>query len=134
MADTRFQLCDFSLDGSLQSARVHIERERAIGVYDLLEDNRFIPVGHDGGPYHLADELPPELVYAGFSFGVCRHRSLYRHGPEPAEPCSSTLSSQSVAAGRTASRSRFTEWTTTRSGRRGDIDAAREIEGAELFL
>lgn len=49
MADTRFQLCDFSLDGSLQSARVHIERERAIGVYDLLEDNRFIPVGHDEG-------------------------------------------------------------------------------------
>lgn len=53
MADKRFQLCDVSLDGSLQSARAHIERERAIAVYDLLEDDSFIPVGHGGGPYRL---------------------------------------------------------------------------------
>ncbi|WP_081744129.1 UPF0262 family protein [Ensifer aridi] len=53
MADTRFQLCDVSLDGPLQSARAHIERERSLAVYDLLEDNSFIPVGHHGGPYRL---------------------------------------------------------------------------------
>ncbi|MBX4937060.1 MULTISPECIES: UPF0262 family protein [Rhizobium] len=53
MTDSRFQLFDVSLDGSLQSARAHIERERAIAVHDLLEDSSFIPVGHDGGPYRL---------------------------------------------------------------------------------
>ncbi|WP_026622979.1 uncharacterized protein (UPF0262 family) (plasmid) [Ensifer sp. WSM1721] len=53
MAGNRFQLCDVSLDGFLQSARAHIERERTIAIYDLLEDNSFIPLGHYGGPYRL---------------------------------------------------------------------------------
>ena len=30
-----------------------IEHERAIAIYDLLDDNVFAPVGHDGGPYAL---------------------------------------------------------------------------------
>jgi uncharacterized protein (UPF0262 family) len=30
-----------------------IEHERAVAVYDLLEENSFAPVGHDGGPYCL---------------------------------------------------------------------------------
>ena len=30
-----------------------VEQERAIAVYDLLEDNRFRPSGGGGGPYHL---------------------------------------------------------------------------------
>jgi uncharacterized protein (UPF0262 family) len=30
-----------------------VEHERAVAIYDLLEDNRFAPVGHDAGPYHL---------------------------------------------------------------------------------
>jgi uncharacterized protein (UPF0262 family) len=30
-----------------------IEHERAIAIYDLLEENSFAPVGHDGGPYCL---------------------------------------------------------------------------------
>ena len=33
-----------------------VEHERAIAIYDLLEDNTFAPVGHDGGPYCL--DLP----------------------------------------------------------------------------
>ena len=33
-----------------------IEHERRIAIYDLLEQNRFAPVGHPGGPYavHLS--------------------------------------------------------------------------------
>ena len=31
-----------------------IEHERAIAIYDLLDDNSFAPLGHDGGPYCLA--------------------------------------------------------------------------------
>lgn len=30
-----------------------VEHERAVAIYDLLEDNTFAPVGHDGGPYCL---------------------------------------------------------------------------------
>ena len=33
-----------------------VEHERAVAIYDLIEENSFAPVGHDGGPYalHLA--------------------------------------------------------------------------------
>jgi uncharacterized protein (UPF0262 family) len=30
-----------------------IEHERAVAIYDLLEENSFYPVGHEGGPYAL---------------------------------------------------------------------------------
>jgi uncharacterized protein (UPF0262 family) len=30
-----------------------IEHERAIAIYDLIEDNCFAPAGHDCGPYRL---------------------------------------------------------------------------------
>jgi uncharacterized protein (UPF0262 family) len=33
------------------------EHERAIAIYDLLEDNRFAVVGHAGGPYTLTIAL-----------------------------------------------------------------------------
>ena len=30
-----------------------VEHERAVAIYDLIEENSFAPVGHDGGPYAL---------------------------------------------------------------------------------
>ena len=30
-----------------------VEHERAVAIYDLLEENRFAPVGDYRGPYHL---------------------------------------------------------------------------------
>ena len=30
-----------------------IEHERAVAIYDILEENRFAPLGHEGGPYNL---------------------------------------------------------------------------------
>jgi len=30
-----------------------VEHERAVAIFDLLEENRFAPLGHDGGPYDL---------------------------------------------------------------------------------
>lgn len=47
------RLCDVSLDRSFGSGDARIEREHAIAVCDLLEDNTFAPIGHDGGPYRL---------------------------------------------------------------------------------
>lgn len=30
-----------------------VEHERAVAIYDLLEENSFRPIGHGGGPYRL---------------------------------------------------------------------------------
>jgi uncharacterized protein (UPF0262 family) len=44
-----------SLDeNTMAAASRDIEHERAIAIYDLIEENSFSPVGHDGGPYCLA--------------------------------------------------------------------------------
>jgi uncharacterized protein (UPF0262 family) len=34
-----------------------IEHERAVAIYDLVEENSFAPVGHEGGPYCLRLQL-----------------------------------------------------------------------------
>jgi uncharacterized protein (UPF0262 family) len=31
----------------------HVEHERKVAIYDLLEENRFSPIGHGSGPYVL---------------------------------------------------------------------------------
>ncbi|MFC0804448.1 UPF0262 family protein [Ensifer sp. P24N7] len=54
MSAAAFRLGHVTLDGSFSSRNPHFERERAIAVYELLEKNTFIPVGHDGGPYRLS--------------------------------------------------------------------------------
>ena len=43
-------------ESSIGRSSPDIEHERAVAIYDLLEENSFAPVGHDGGPYwlHLA--------------------------------------------------------------------------------
>jgi uncharacterized protein (UPF0262 family) len=38
---------------SLGSPNDDIEHERRVAIYDLIEENKFRPVGHDGGPYTL---------------------------------------------------------------------------------
>ena len=40
-------------EGSIGRSSPDIEHERAVAIYDLLEDNSFTPVDHDGGPYTL---------------------------------------------------------------------------------
>ncbi len=41
-----------------------VEHERAVAIFDILEDNSFAPVGHKGGPYdlHLSIEDRQRLV------------------------------------------------------------------------
>jgi uncharacterized protein (UPF0262 family) len=38
---------------SIGSSNPDIEHERAVAIYDLIEDNSFAPAGDDGGPYVL---------------------------------------------------------------------------------
>ncbi|WP_018700485.1 UPF0262 family protein [Amorphus coralli] len=52
---SRQRLLAIDLDeSSIARSTPDIEHERAVAIYDLLEDNHFAPVGHDGGPYRLA--------------------------------------------------------------------------------
>jgi uncharacterized protein (UPF0262 family) len=57
-APERKRLAKVSLDdASMGSASRDIEHERAIAIYDLIEENSFAPLGHDGGPYCLALQM-----------------------------------------------------------------------------
>jgi uncharacterized protein (UPF0262 family) len=53
MADGDFRLCDVVLDDSIGRSTPDVEHERAVAIFDLIEENRFEPVGHAGGPYRL---------------------------------------------------------------------------------
>jgi uncharacterized protein (UPF0262 family) len=53
-ADPKDRLVAVTLDeGSIGRSSADIEHERAVAIYDLLEDNVFAPVGHEDGPYSL---------------------------------------------------------------------------------
>jgi len=48
------RLVEVTLDeDSIGRSGPDIEHERAVAIYDLIEENSFQPVGHDGGPYTL---------------------------------------------------------------------------------
>ena len=48
------RLVKVSLDEeSIGPGNRDVEHERAVAIYDLVEENSFAPVGHDGGPYCL---------------------------------------------------------------------------------
>jgi uncharacterized protein (UPF0262 family) len=44
-------------EASISRSTPDIEHERAAAIYDLVEENRFAPVGHAGGPYRLVIAL-----------------------------------------------------------------------------
>lgn len=53
-ADAKHRLVAVTLDErSIGRSNPDVEHERAVAIYDLLEQNTFAPVGHDGGPYAL---------------------------------------------------------------------------------
>jgi uncharacterized protein (UPF0262 family) len=47
------RLCDVTLDESIGRSTPDVEHERAVAIFDLIEENSFHPVGHAGGPYKL---------------------------------------------------------------------------------
>ena len=48
------RLAAVTLDESSIGRSSHdVEHERAVAIYDLIADNTFKPIGHDGGPYLL---------------------------------------------------------------------------------
>lgn len=53
-AANRNRLIDITLDDeSIGRATPDVEHERAVAIFDLIEENSFAPVGDEGGPYKL---------------------------------------------------------------------------------
>jgi uncharacterized protein (UPF0262 family) len=52
MADPRIVSLDLD-EKTVLRRNPEIEHERAVAIYDILEENRFAPLGHEGGPYGL---------------------------------------------------------------------------------
>jgi uncharacterized protein (UPF0262 family) len=53
-ASDPFRVAVVTLDkDSIGRASLDVEYERAVAIEDLIEENSFAPVGHDGGPYAL---------------------------------------------------------------------------------
>src|SRR6266849_7929059 len=53
-ADDGKRLVAGTLDqASIGRSSVDVEHERAVAIYDLIEQNAFAPAGHAGGPYAL---------------------------------------------------------------------------------
>jgi uncharacterized protein (UPF0262 family) len=53
MAPGDFRLSDVVLDETIGRSTPDVEHERAVAIFDLIEENSFEPVGHAGGPYKL---------------------------------------------------------------------------------
>ncbi len=53
MATGDYRLCDVILDETIGRSTPDVEHERAVAIFDLIEENSFEPVGHPGGPYKL---------------------------------------------------------------------------------
>lgn len=53
MAKGDFRLSDVVLDETIGRSTPDVEHERAVAIFDLIEENSFEPAGHAGGPYHL---------------------------------------------------------------------------------
>src|SRR5437764_2112377 len=80
--DLQYRVVAVTLDEeSIGRSNPDIEHERAIAIYDLIEENSFAPVDHDGGPYALhlrmADNrLVFEIALADGAPVVAHHLSL----------------------------------------------------------
>ena len=69
---SRSRLCDVLLDETIGRSTPDVEHERAVAIYDLIEENSFQPVGDaDGGPY----KLKLSLVESRLVFSVTREDS-----------------------------------------------------------
>lgn len=52
--DPRRRIIEINLDERTVVRRnADVEHERAVAIYDLIEDNYFAPAAHSGGPYRL---------------------------------------------------------------------------------
>jgi uncharacterized protein (UPF0262 family) len=61
------------LDESIGRSTPDVEHERAVAIFDLLEENSFEPAGHSGGPYHLKLSLVDQKLVLDILTETGRH-------------------------------------------------------------
>lgn len=67
-ASDRCRLVAVELDeASIGRGSPDVDHERAVAIYDLIEENNFRPVGHDGGPYALKLSLEDNRLVMAIS-------------------------------------------------------------------
>ncbi len=67
MGQGDFRLSDVVLDDSIGRSTPDVEHERAVAIFDLVEENSFEPLGHAGGPYHLKLSLVDSKLMLGIT-------------------------------------------------------------------
>ncbi|WP_413990692.1 UPF0262 family protein [Labrys okinawensis] len=71
---SNLRLCAVSLDGSLRvQDDPYLKREQAVAIFDLLNENRFAPVGHEAGPYRLELALVDRRLVMTISLDRGKH-------------------------------------------------------------
>ncbi len=61
------RLFDVELDETIGRSTPDVEHERAVAIFDLIEENHFRPVGDDGGPYRLRLSLAEKRLVLAIS-------------------------------------------------------------------
>jgi uncharacterized protein (UPF0262 family) len=67
MGSAVYRLCDVVLDDSIGRSTPDVEHERAVAIFDLVEENSFEPLGHAGGPYKLKLSLVDAKLVLGIT-------------------------------------------------------------------
>ncbi|UIY31424.1 UPF0262 family protein (plasmid) [Neorhizobium galegae] len=67
MGSAVYRLYDVVLDDSIGRSTPDVEHERAVAIFDLVEENSFEPLGHAGGPYKLKLSLVDAKLVLGIS-------------------------------------------------------------------
>ncbi len=67
MGASDYRLYDVVLDDSIGRSTPDVEHERAVAIFDLVEENSFQPVGHAGGPYKLKLSLVDSKLMLGIT-------------------------------------------------------------------
>ncbi|MBP2561947.1 uncharacterized protein (UPF0262 family) [Neorhizobium galegae] len=62
-----YRLYDVVLDDSIGRSTPDVEHERAVAIFDLVEENSFEPLGHAGGPYKLKLSLVDSKLVLGIT-------------------------------------------------------------------
>src|ERR1700736_4385558 len=126
-------------EDSLSAASRDQEQERQIAIFDLLEENRFVPEGADGGPYHLKISLIENrlaLDIAGPSYqrrhilslspfrSVVRDYAMICESYYQAIRNATTQKIEALAMGRRALHNEGSELLKTRLAGKGETDLA----------
>ena len=67
MGKAVYRLYDVVLDDSIGRSTPDVEHERAVAIFDLVEENSFEPLGHAGGPYKLKLSLVDSKLVLGIT-------------------------------------------------------------------